>query len=641
MIAIDLDINNIDSVTAAMHQVPSQVPEPGVLSHAKAAIDKGFHVFPLTPKAKVTLPGSHGFKDSKPPSDPSALVPWNQDPSRNIGIDLGASDLCVLDFDDPDGVPAWISAIRTYKVRTARGVHVYFRGARPTTGLFVDGAKVGDIKSMGGYVLAEGSVHPDGPIYTVIDDSEIVPLPDISSLVRRDKERVIASADGDPIPHGSHDTELTRIAGVLRNAGFTPAKIEEHLIDVCEQRCVGYGGDYREMCSKIAHSIGKKPVGHVGPIPVLGGGVGGGEAKTDVSNWRSQFRNLSQMEQGPITKVIDGVLQEGTCFLGATAGHGKTLVALAIAKAITLGEPLFGIPEYITKVPRNVIYLIPESGDKAFRTRGEAFRLPPDDRFIARTISSGASLALSDPYLMEAVRQQHPVIILDTASRFIHGNDENSAAENRLLVNDILALRAAGAVLVIILHHAKKSTTENRETMTLENMLRGTSDFGAMCDQAYGIRLDVHLYNRGAGPMELELVNLKDRERLGGLTTIRLAATYKKPGVLFPVSYIDQTGNFHPVDFRETKDRTRETLNQLVESDPMMSVEDLCEVTGLKPFRVQQMLKGLGWHVAKGGSDGRSPWHKDEGKPCPYEAKGKAKRGAVDLDPPVEFKRAA
>ena len=180
---------------------------------------------------------------------------------------------------------------------------------------------------------------------------------------------------------------------------------------------------------------------------------------------------------------------------------------------------------------------------------------------------------------MEAVRQQHPVIILDTASRFIHGNDENSAAENRLLVNDILALRAAGAVLVIILHHAKKSTTENRETMTLENMLRGTSDFGAMCDQAYGIRLDVHLYNRGAGPMELELVNLKDRERLGGLTSIRLAATYKKPGALCPPSYIDETGNFRPVDFKETKDRARETLNQLVRERSMMSVKDLCEAT--------------------------------------------------------------
>lgn len=339
--------------------------------------------------------------------------------------------------------------------------------------------------------------------------------------------------------------------------------------------------------------------------------------------------------------VIDGVLQEGTCFLGATAGHGKTLVALAIAKAITLGEPLFEIPEYITKEPRNVIYLIPESGDKAFRTRGEAFRIPADDRFIARTISSGASLALSDPYLMEAVRQQHPVIILDTASRFIHGNDENSAAENRLLVNDILALRAAGAVLVIILHHAKKSTTENRETMTLENMLRGTSDFGAMCDQAYGIRLDVHLYNRGAGPMELELVNLKDRERLGGLTSIRLAATYKKPGALRPPSYIDETGNFRPVDFKETKDRTRETLNQLVESDPELSVKDLCEATETKAYTVRKMLKGLGWHAVKGGPDGFYPWHQDKGGPCPYEAKGGTKKGVVDLDAPVEFKRAA
>jgi len=69
-------------------------------------------------------------------------------------------------------------------------------------------------------------------------------------------------------------------------------------------------------------------------------------------------------------------------------------------------------------------------------------------------------------------------------------------------VNDIVALRAAGAVSVIILHHAKKAAGEKREAMTLQNMLRGTTDFGAMCDQAHGIRMDEHLYNRGAGPME-------------------------------------------------------------------------------------------------------------------------------------------
>jgi hypothetical protein len=210
------------------------------------------------------------LQGSKPPTDALVLVPWNHEPTFNIGIDLGASDLCVLDFDDPSGIPAWVDEIRTYKVKTARGVHVYFRDARPTTGLFIDGTKVGDVKSIGGYVLGEGSVHPDGSIYTVIDGSAIIPLPDISSLVKRDKERVNASGDGERIPHGSHDTELTRIAGVLRNAGFSADKIEEHLIEVCENRCEGYGTDYRQMCHKIAHSIGKKPVGHADPIAIVG-----------------------------------------------------------------------------------------------------------------------------------------------------------------------------------------------------------------------------------------------------------------------------------------------------------------------------------------------------------------------------------
>jgi hypothetical protein len=590
--------------------------EPGLIPFVKAATDKDFHVFPLTPKDKIPLPGSQGFKDSKSPSDPGVLEPWNQDPNRNIGIDLGASDLCVLDFDQgEDKIPSWVKDTRTLKVRTAKGLHVYFKGARPTKKLYVNGVQVGDIKSAGGYVLAGGSVHPSGAVYTVIDDSPIVPTPErIGELVRHDSDRVNASLDGPPIPYGMHDTELTRIAGLLRSASFDIEKIEAHLIEVCEKRCVGYGSDYRQMCAKIAKSIGKKPVELVGQL----------QFDQPEQTWRSQFRNLSEMEQGDIEMVIDGVLQEGTCFIGANPGNGKTLVALAIAKAICLGEPLFGIPEYAVKQPRNVVYLIPESGDKAFRRRGESFRLPADDRFIARTISSGGSLALSDPALMEAVRQKRPLVILDTASRFLQANDENSAAQNRLLVNDIMALRAAGAVCVIILHHAKKSQTTKRQAMTLDNMLRGTSDFGAMCDQAYGIRMDEHLYNRGAGPMEIELVNLKDRERLGGLTSIRLAASYRDPDSAFPKSHIDETGDFHPLDFKHTKARDEATLNSLVETNPLMTVTELSDATGIKPYTVKETLKRLGWHCLRGGPDGRSPWHKDGVQGCPYQRVSKS-----------------
>ena len=606
----------------------------GLISSVEAAIDKGFHVFPLLPQGKIPLPGSNGFKDSKSPSDPQVLNPWIQDPSLNIGIDLGASDLCVLDFDKPESMPEWLNQIKTYRVKTAKGVHVYFRGVRKTTKLYVDGDLVGDIKSAGGYVLSAGSRHPDGPTYTVIDGSAIAPLPDISNLIRPTSKQVNASPDGPPIPYRNHDTELTRIAGVLRNAGFSETKIEEQLVDVCEHRCEGYGTDYRQMCKKIAHSIAQKPVGQAAQ-PVIMGGVTLGQAQPTVepSNWRSLFRNLSEMEQGDIVMIIDGVLQEGTCFLGANPGNGKTLVALAIAKAITLGEPLFGISEYIVKQPRNVIYLIPESADRAFRKRGEAFRLPQDDRFIARTISSGGPLALSDPALMEAVRQTKPVVILDTASRFLQANDENSAAQNRMLVNDVTALRAAGAPCVIILHHAKKSQTAKRETMTLDNMLRGTSDFGAMCDQAYGIRMDEHLYNRGAGPMEIELVNLKDRERLGGLTSVRLAASYKKAGAIFPTSYIDEAGNFRPVDYKESKARDESTLNSLVEANPMMTIAELSEATGVKPYSVKEVLKRFGWHCLKGGPDGRTPWHKDGEHGCPHKKGSKdRKTSPIALD---------
>src|SRR6267143_1767372 len=137
----------------------AQPVDQGLVPSVKAAIGRGFHVFGLTPKDKVTIPGSHGFKDSRSPDDALVLNPWNHDPNRNIGIDLGASDLCVLDFDKPESIPAWLNEVKTYKVRTGKGVHVYFRGARKTTKLYVDGNLVGDVKSAGGYVLSNGSVH--------------------------------------------------------------------------------------------------------------------------------------------------------------------------------------------------------------------------------------------------------------------------------------------------------------------------------------------------------------------------------------------------------------------------------------------------------------------------------------------------
>src|SRR6266404_2943733 len=107
------------------------------------------------------------------------------------------------------------NATKTYKVKSAKGVHVYFRGARKTTKLYADGQVVGDVKSTGGYVLAAGSVHPDGPVYTIIDNSGIAPLPErIDELTRHDSPSVID--DHAPIISGTRNTTLTHILGKAR-----------------------------------------------------------------------------------------------------------------------------------------------------------------------------------------------------------------------------------------------------------------------------------------------------------------------------------------------------------------------------------------------------------------------------------------
>ena len=340
------------------------------------------------------------------------------------------------------------------------------------------------------------------------------------------------------------------------------------------------------------------------------------------------------MEDGPIVMVIEGVLQEGTCFIGANPGDGKTLVGLAFAKAISTGTPLFGLLEYPVKEARTVIYLIPESRDRAFRKRCEAFGMPTDKmKFMARTISAGVSLELGDPCLLEAVRQTKAVVFLDTASRFMKGNDENAAAQNRQLVNDVISLLAAGAVSVVLIHHATKAAKQKQEAMTLENMLRGSSDLGAMCDQAYGIRKDMRLYQNGAGPMEIDLVNLKDREQIGGLTAIRLAASHKNKGEGFPVSYINETGNFKVVNNSETYKRELDNLVRLVESDRNIPAKELAQKTGLTEYAVKQKLGTLGWHRVQGGEGGASPWHQDNGMPCPF-AKEKRVRPEKVSKPP-------
>jgi hypothetical protein len=127
------------------------------------------------------------------------------------------------------------------------------------------------------YVVSPGSIHPKtGKTYDVVNDAEIVPAPDwlVEWCLKNavcEAGRVNASPDGPPIPRGSHDNELFRIACCLRNAGLGHDQILENLIQVCEKRCVDHGSDYVEMCQVKTAQACKYPVTPAPSIPLIGG----------------------------------------------------------------------------------------------------------------------------------------------------------------------------------------------------------------------------------------------------------------------------------------------------------------------------------------------------------------------------------
>lgn len=224
-------------------------------------------------------------------------------------------------------------------------------------------------------------------------------------------------------------------------------------------------------------------------------------------DWHGLFHTYDEsLNAPPITFAIDGFLQEGgATMLGGLPGHGKTLIALAMARALLEGTPLFG--HFNTARPaERVVYLIPESGLTPFVSRLRTFRLMDhvrEGRLFFRTFSKDSDvLQLTDPRLVEACRGAD--VFLDTAVRFIEG-DENASTDQKLFAQNLFNLLRAGSRSVTGLHHSPKGS-EKADYMSLENILRGSGELGAMLSSCWGIRQIDRQKNR------LFVENVKSRD---------------------------------------------------------------------------------------------------------------------------------
>jgi hypothetical protein len=93
----------------------------------------------------------------------------------NAAVHLNPSDLCILDLDTPEAfrvLSGQIALPPTMTVRTARGLHLYFRrGSHPGSAgeVWVGPDHLGQYlcgNTLAHYALLPGSVHPSGVRYT-------------------------------------------------------------------------------------------------------------------------------------------------------------------------------------------------------------------------------------------------------------------------------------------------------------------------------------------------------------------------------------------------------------------------------------------------------------------------------------------
>jgi hypothetical protein len=444
-------------------------------------VSAGHYVHPLKEEDKIPIT-EHGKNDAT--RDEARIRQWwTKWPKANVGISCGPSGLCVLDADhglvdeaafiawrDRNGLPA------TYAVRSGRrpefGVQSYYAGSLPDGKFELDGV-TGEIKSLGGLVLAAGCIHPiSGERYYVLVDAPLAPLPAIINQSRK----AHVSAGPDAIISENRNIEMTSIAGKLRHAGLSPDALEAALLQVNEDRFDPPLSE--DEVKKIAASVSRYPL----PEPVGEVTISKPDAPKD---WRTRYLTFEQVRDAkPVEFLIEGFLAlDSITAIAAPVGQRKSLIALNVAHALCTGEPLFDYFK-VTKQPSRVVYLCPEMGISSFSTRLKQIGLAPH---VGRTLFCQTmdvdSIKLTD------LDEELPgaVVIVDTLTRFVEG-DQNSSEDMSRFAKVVFKLQRGGAT-VVLLHHRIKGASNSNGGLTLDSAMRGSTELAAFVTCCWATRL--------------------------------------------------------------------------------------------------------------------------------------------------------
>jgi hypothetical protein len=411
-------------------------------------------------------------------SDQRQVSAWRQATNpTNLGILCGKeSDLLVLDVDagGEDTLAKleekYSKIPETRRVKTGNGFQLYFsytpglqNAVKPVPGL--------DIRTDGGLVVAAGSRHYKGNVYTTVVDVPPVQMPQwlFDELRVGQGEKAsppVASAAVTSIGEGSRNASLTQLAGKLRRNGLSPEIIRVTLAAYNQKYC--NPPLPQSEIATISNSIGSKP------------------SEADASTWPDMFPALSDCDFPEFRKIIEEILIEGGIhvFAGLFESY-KTMFAMMLCAALINKIP---VSEYFqVNSSHDVLFLCPDMPGSLFNKYAALFGLNSKDKVEThfRVLHPKAETLpdLEDPRLQAAVRGR--VLVLDTMldfARIKEAGKSDEWIEFMQKLRNLINIHGCVAI-VLIAHPTKEGARSSDVEATL--FLKDSVTFGGKIDVGF------------------------------------------------------------------------------------------------------------------------------------------------------------
>lgn len=474
-----------------------------LLEAARAAIARGFRIFPLVPGTKRPAIDEWQLKAT---SDPALVEKVWALADYNIGV--LCDGMIVVDVDVKNGKPGMESLaalnldLDTYTVRTPTGgLHVYYTGEAGNS----TGTRLGpglDVRGRGGFVVGEGSCI-DGRRYdTNLSGQGLAAAP--SELVFRLSEakaqpalRVQATDQDTPAAvaaaidylearaplavegKGGDHTTYT-VACFLRDFGLSEETATGLLAEHWNGRC-SPPWDADDLADKVANAFryaenapGSKSPEHwfqgvdLEPEPQLPATAGG--------EYVVQYFEPDQpvtAEEWLFYKMLPAI---GVAVLVGPSGAGKTFLLNTLAHRLATAGEFFGVPP---DDAGGTVFLYAGTEGSGFSNRMRALgvdhTLPIGQTHVSNLREQGKLKTLAVALQTQAVAMQHRfglpmrMVVLETLSASGLIEDESNAAMASAAMAALGLLSRILGVLVVVSHHPPKEGKGSRGSGSITN----------------------------------------------------------------------------------------------------------------------------------------------------------------------------